>query len=351
MLQNVRSQIIADQIRVPDCTIQEALHAIRSAFSRVFRSLPAVFALRRTHDAFEECQRSPTRFGTHKTRGDTSMELGKFLSPLPHVGERRVCSFPNEGLRLLHHLLLSLKPSRRYFLIERAYRRSKEKRSGIRLDAGHQDGWERDVEGQALAVVRETCDNPSNQNKRSWSMSVVAIIPLSFFVLVFLWVGGRSVRNALSEIRTVARLQQSGVLQPGTILKIELKRYPPTMYGTVLFQYKENRTTYRGKHFMSAPSAKSLMKGDQEVMIRFLPGLPRSARIDEVFTDPFEIKRTLIMGSALCGFFVVMMGAAIWGLVLGWTTEAVVGSVVLAFFLWSLLSLPVAWLALRFLPS
>jgi hypothetical protein len=81
-------------------------------------------------------------------------------------------------------------------------------------------------------------------------MDVLLTLPFVFFVLLFLWLGFREVRKALTEIRTIARLKQSGVLQQGTIMKIEMKRYPPTTYGKVVFQYKENKTTYLGKHLM-----------------------------------------------------------------------------------------------------
>jgi hypothetical protein len=179
-------------------------------------------------------------------------------------------------------------------------------------------------------------------------MDFLLTIPFVFFVLLFLWFGSRELRKALTEIRTIARLKQSGVLQQGTIMKIEMKRYPPTVYGKVVFQYKENKTTYMGKHIMSSASAKALMKENREVVLRCLPGQPRSARIDSTITDSFETKRALIMGYALCACFVLVMGATVTGFVLGWSVVAVEVFAILVFFFGGLLSMGVAFLALRF---
>ncbi len=51
--QDVSTQIIAHQIGIPDCAVEQALHPIGTAFSGVFSQVPAVFALDGTHDAFE----------------------------------------------------------------------------------------------------------------------------------------------------------------------------------------------------------------------------------------------------------------------------------------------------------
>lgn len=179
-------------------------------------------------------------------------------------------------------------------------------------------------------------------------MGFAPAIILIFFGLIFLWLGGKELKTALAEMRTIARLKQSGVLQQGTILKIELKRYPATMYGKVVFQYKEKKTTYRGKHIMSAASAKTLMKGDRAVNIRSLPGQPRSARIDGAIPDSFETKRSLIMGCAILACVVLMVGAAATGLVLGWKVEAVELFAALVFTLGGFLSMFAALLVLRF---
>lgn len=180
-------------------------------------------------------------------------------------------------------------------------------------------------------------------------MSFVAAIFLVSVTLLLFWGGSRELRKALTEVKTIARLRQSGVLQPGTILKIEVKRFPPTEYREVIFQYKENKTTYRGKHRMSSVSAKRLMKEDQEKSIRFLPGHPQSARVDGFLTDSFETKRALIMGCALLACFVLVMCAVGVGFVLGWRVETVEVFAFLVFSLSIFLSMPVAWLALRFL--
>ncbi|HEU5382867.1 MAG TPA: DUF3592 domain-containing protein [Ktedonobacteraceae bacterium] len=179
-------------------------------------------------------------------------------------------------------------------------------------------------------------------------MDVLLTLPFVFFALLFLWLGGREVSKALTEIRTIARLKRSGVLQQGTILKIEMKRYPPTTYGKVVFQYKESKTTYLGKHLMSAASAKTLMKENRAVVLRYLPGQPRSARIERAITDSFETKRALIMGCASCTCFVLAMGATGTGFVLGWSIMAVEVFAILVFVVDGLLSMGVAFLALRF---
>jgi len=178
-------------------------------------------------------------------------------------------------------------------------------------------------------------------------MDLLLTLPFVFFVLLFLWLGSRELRKALTEIRTIARLKQSGVFQRGTIMKIEVKRYPPTVYGKVVFQYKENKTTYRGKHLMSAASAKTLMKENREVVLRCLPGQPQSARIESAITDSFETKRALIMGCALGACFVLAMGAIGTGFVLGWSVMAVEIFAILVFFFGGLLSMGGAFLALR----
>lgn len=171
---------------------------------------------------------------------------------------------------------------------------------------------------------------------------------LVLFVLFFLWLGSREMSKALTEIRTLARLKQSGVPQPGTILKIEMKRYPPTMYGKVIFQYKENKTTYRGKHLMSVASAKTLMKEQREVVLRCLPRQPRSARIERALTDSFETKRALIMGCAFCTCVVLAMGVSSTGFALGWGVIAIEVFAILVFSFGGLLSMGVAFLALHF---
>jgi len=196
--------------------------------------------------------------------------------------------------------------------------------------------------------VEARCDDLINTNMRSFDMSFVPAIPLVFFVLVILWVGSREVKKALREIKTIARLKQSGILQPGTIMKIDPKRYPPVEYAQVVFQYKENKTTYRGKHLMSSATAQTLMKEDRAVRIRSLPGQPQSARIDDALGDSFETKRALIMGCALLACFVLVLGATGIGVLLGWNVGAVEVFTALVFFLVGLLSMGVAALALRF---
>jgi hypothetical protein len=182
----------------------------------------------------------------------------------------------------------------------------------------------------------------------SFDMDVLLIIPLNSLLLLFLWLASRELRKALTEIRTITRLKQSGTLQQGTITNIDLKRYPPTVYGKVVFKYRENKTTYRGKHIMSAASAKTLMKGDREAVIRYLPGQPRSARIESAFADSFERKRALIMGCALFACFLLAIGAEATGFVLGWRVMEVQVFTVCVFVPGGLIIMLVAYVALRF---
>src|SRR3989440_3141003 len=106
-LQNVGPQIIAHQVCIPDRAVEQALHPIRAAFSGVFGELPPVFPFDGTHDAFQVCQRSPTRFRTSKMMGNASMQTFEFSSPFPDLNEGRFGSGWDDLLAWLHVWLLS----------------------------------------------------------------------------------------------------------------------------------------------------------------------------------------------------------------------------------------------------
>jgi hypothetical protein len=109
-LQDVGSQIVTHQVGIPDGTIQQPLHAVRSGFSGVFRQLPAIFALDGTDNAFQIGQRSTTRFRSDKTRGDTSVETFEFLAPPPNFDKGGLRASCGDVLGLFHAFFLSHEP-------------------------------------------------------------------------------------------------------------------------------------------------------------------------------------------------------------------------------------------------
>src|SRR6266550_1914776 len=60
-----------------------------------------------THDAFQVCQRSPTRFRTSKMMGNASMQTFEFSSPFPDLNKGRFGSGWDDLLAWLHVWLLS----------------------------------------------------------------------------------------------------------------------------------------------------------------------------------------------------------------------------------------------------
>src|SRR6266852_4967743 len=100
-------RLIAHQVCIPDRAVEQALHPIRAAFSGVFGELPPVFPFDGTHDAFQVCQRSPTRFRTSKMMGNASMQTFEFSSPFPDLNKGRFGSGWDDLLAWLHVWLLS----------------------------------------------------------------------------------------------------------------------------------------------------------------------------------------------------------------------------------------------------
>jgi hypothetical protein len=107
LLQHVGTQIIANQVGVPDCAAQQPLHTVGSDFSGVFSQLPTIFAFDGTHDPFQIGQRSTTGFGTCETRGDAGMQTFEFLSLPPDFDKVGLSAYWGDPLGLLHVLLLS----------------------------------------------------------------------------------------------------------------------------------------------------------------------------------------------------------------------------------------------------
>jgi hypothetical protein len=107
LLQNVGTQIVAHQIRVPGRAVEQALHPVWSGFSGVFGQLPAIFALDGTDDAFEIGQCSTTGFRASETRGNAGMQAFEFLSPPPDFDKGGFGSCRGDVLGVLHVLLLS----------------------------------------------------------------------------------------------------------------------------------------------------------------------------------------------------------------------------------------------------
>jgi hypothetical protein len=73
-LKDVRAQIIAHPIGIPDGSSEQTLHPIRASLSGVFGQLPAVFARGVTEDAVQKSERTTTRFGPSKARSDPCMQ-------------------------------------------------------------------------------------------------------------------------------------------------------------------------------------------------------------------------------------------------------------------------------------
>src|SRR5713226_3591116 len=102
MLQDVGTQIVAHQVGIPGCAVEQALHPIGAAFSGVFGQVPAIFALDGTDNTFQIGQRPTTGFGASKTGGDAGMQAFEFLSPLPDLDKGRVRASRGERVGLLH---------------------------------------------------------------------------------------------------------------------------------------------------------------------------------------------------------------------------------------------------------
>lgn len=87
-LQNVGTQIVAYQIRIPDDTIEQALHSIGAAFSSVFGQLPAVFALDGTHDPFERGQATATGAPGGQNEGQCGHGGVRVLAPTARLRQK-----------------------------------------------------------------------------------------------------------------------------------------------------------------------------------------------------------------------------------------------------------------------
>jgi hypothetical protein len=106
LLKGIGTQIITHPIGVPDGAGQQALHAIRTNFSCVFSSLPAIFACCVAEDSLQIGQRPATRLRTGKAWSNTSMQVKKGLDPTADIGGGRSASATGGVLILLHDLLL-----------------------------------------------------------------------------------------------------------------------------------------------------------------------------------------------------------------------------------------------------
>jgi len=120
LLQDVGTQIVAHQIGVPGCAVQQPLHTVRSGFSGVFSQLPAIFTRGGTHDALQVGQCPTTRFRSSKTRGDAGIQAFEFLPPLPDFGKGGFRPHRGDLLGLLHVLFLPHGRARCHIPPERA---------------------------------------------------------------------------------------------------------------------------------------------------------------------------------------------------------------------------------------
>jgi hypothetical protein len=66
------------------------LHAIGVSLSGVFGQLPAIFARGVTEDAVQKRERTTTRFGPGKARGDPCMQAIQFLGPSHNIRDGRL---------------------------------------------------------------------------------------------------------------------------------------------------------------------------------------------------------------------------------------------------------------------
>jgi len=107
MFQDIRTQIVPDQIGIPHSLGKQPLHAVGISFSGVLSQLPAIFAFDGTEQSLQ-IQKCPTTwFRSGKTGSDSCMQLGECLCPSHHLGNGRPRFKRNDMLLMLHCLLLS----------------------------------------------------------------------------------------------------------------------------------------------------------------------------------------------------------------------------------------------------
>ncbi len=108
LLQHVAAQVVTHQIRIPDSTGEQALHAVGSGFSSLLGQLPPIFALDGTQQTLQVAECPTAGFRPGKTGSNPGMQLAEGLGPVHDVSEARSGSHRYGMLVLLHGLLLSL---------------------------------------------------------------------------------------------------------------------------------------------------------------------------------------------------------------------------------------------------
>ncbi len=105
LLDGVRTQVIADPMRVPNRIGEQSLHPIGASFPCLFRQLPAVFAGRVAQNPLQVSQYTTPWFGTGKAWGKTGVQTTKALDPPTDIRGGRLGS-SKSGLVVWFHLLL-----------------------------------------------------------------------------------------------------------------------------------------------------------------------------------------------------------------------------------------------------
>ncbi len=89
LLQDVATQVLTHETRIPDGAREQAVHAVRGGFPGVFGQLPAIFAFNAAQDPLQISQGTTTRFCSGKAGSNAGMQLTEGVCPLHDLGRGR----------------------------------------------------------------------------------------------------------------------------------------------------------------------------------------------------------------------------------------------------------------------
>lgn len=99
LFNDIRPQIVADRIRIPVRSIEQALHALRPRLAEMFGELPAILPLHAIQQPGQIPLRALARFRPPETWGNPGMQVVKPCPPAPDLFARRHDILPLREMR------------------------------------------------------------------------------------------------------------------------------------------------------------------------------------------------------------------------------------------------------------